>query len=336
MLLITNRRRFITFILIVAVLLMGAWRLVTANLAMQVSGTITVAEGSSAKIVWQEFTDAGFTSRSLPWHYHAWRMNAAANIKAGVYQIETGERMREVIVRLVVGDVSPSELTVTFPEGFTLKQMAERLAAKGIGTAQDYITAARPEVFVADFPFLAEIPAGRDLEGYLFPDTYRVFADDTAKDVIRRQLATFGQRWGDQLRQEAAASGRTLDELVIMASIVEREVITDEDMAAVAGVLWKRNDEGAGLDADATVRYALDKQTGALTVGDLRSESLYNTRRWRGLPPGPISNPGLRALIVSVRPEESEFYYYLSANDGQTIFARTNDEHNSNKVKYLR
>lgn len=336
MILITNRRRFICFTLLVVVFLLGAWRLVTANVAMQQSGTITVAEGSAAKTVWQQFVAGGFTGRVLPWRYHAWRVGAAANIKAGEYQIPAGERITEVIGRLVAGDVSPNELTITFPEGFTLAQMAERVAAKGIGTADEYVAAARPEHFVDQFPFLKDIPAERNLEGYLFPDTYQVFANDTAQDVIRRQLATFGERLGDQLRHEAAASGRSLDEIVIMASIVEREVISDDDMAKVAGVLWKRFDEGAGLDADATVRYALNKPTGALTVQDLASSSPYNTRKWRGLPPGPISNPGLRSLVAAIRSEVSDFYYYLSAADGQTIFARTNDEHNLNKAKYLR
>ena len=121
-----------------------------------------------------------------------------------------------------------------------------------------------------------------------------------------------------------------------MASIVEREVIGDDDMALVSGVLWSRNDDGAGLDADATVRYALNKPKGPLTQVDLDSSSPYNTRRFRGLPPGPISNPGLRALTAAVRPEQSDFYYYLSAPSGETIFSKTNDEHNANKVKYLR
>jgi UPF0755 protein len=130
---------------------------------------------------------------------------------------------------------------------------------------------------------------------------------------------------------------RSPDDLVIMASIIEREVISDDDMALVSGVLWQRTDDGGGLDADATVRYALKKWTEPLTFLDLQSESPYNTRKWKGLPPGPISNPGLRALAAAKDPQESDFYYYLSASDdGETIFSKTNDEHNANKAKYLR
>lgn len=121
-----------------------------------------------------------------------------------------------------------------------------------------------------------------------------------------------------------------------MASIIEREVISNEDMALVSGVLWQRFDDDVGLAADATVRYALDKWDAPLTAADLQSDSPYNTRRFKGLPPGPISNPGLRALIASVRPEASDFYYYLSSPSGETIFSRTLDEHNTNKAKHLR
>ena len=123
---------------------------------------------------------------------------------------------------------------------------------------------------------------------------------------------------------------------MIMASIIEREVQSDKDMGVVSGVLWKRFDEGMGLDVDATVRYALEKWDEPLTVQDLAIESPYNTRKWRGLPPGPISNPGLRAIQAAVQPEKSPYYYYLSAPTGETIFSKNLSEHNTNKYKYLR
>jgi UPF0755 protein len=149
-------------------------------------------------------------------------------------------------------------------------------------------------------------------------------------------LANFDVRVTEDLRAAAVQTGRTLDEVIIMASIVEREVIEDDDMAMVAHILWKRLDEGIGLYADATNRYILDKWDGQLTVADLNIDSPYNTRTNRRLPPGPISNPGLRAIMASVYPQESEYYYYLSAPSGETIFAVTNDDHNRNKAQYLR
>lgn len=324
-----------TILGIVVVLIVVGW-LVWGGTTMKKSGEVTVASGQAAQHVWRDVVAQGFTSRTLPWQYHSWRLGAAQQLQAGKYNIEQGESVAQVIRRMMKGDVIPDELALTFPEGFTLEQMASRTSAKGLGTAEDFIAAARPENFRDQYVFLQALPVGRTLEGYLFPDTYKVFDDDSPRDVIARQLATFDTKFTEELREQAQATGRTLDQVVIMASIIEREVLTDEDMALVAGVLWRRYEEGAGLDADATVRYALKNWDRPLTVEDLRVDSPYNTRRYRGLPPGPISNPGLRALVAAVRPEESEYYYYLSAPDGKTYFGRTNDEHNANKAKYLR
>ena len=335
MIVITNPRRFIglliTFLILVAA---GAalW-LFLAQASIQKSGTFAIETGQSMRGVIVGLAEEGFITRPWPWRWAAWRQDAAARLQAGTYQLEVGESAATVIARMVNGDTTPDEITLTFPEGFTLEQMAERTAARGIGTEEEFIAAAEPSAFAEQYLWLKDLPEGRTLEGYLFPDTYHVFADDTPRDVVTRMLATFDRKVvGAGL---LVNSERSLDETVIMASIVEREVISDDDMALVSGVLWKRNDEGIGLDADATVRYALKKWDEPLTIQDLASESPYNTRKWRGLPPGPISNPGLRALAAAANPEESEFYYYLSSRDGETIFATTNEEHNANKVEYL-
>lgn len=330
-----NPKKFSLFIVICLLVLFGAAWLVWGNATMNKTGEIVVESGEGAVIVWSKMVDEGFTARMLPWRFRAWRMRAAENLKAGAYHIERGETISQVIERLTSGDVVPDELAITFPEGFTLEQMAARTGAKGLGTPEEFISSATPANFQDRYPFLKTVPPSRDLEGYLFPDTYKVFDDDSPRDVISRQLANFDQKVTEELRQEAAAAGRSLDDIVIMASIIEREVLTDADMALVAGVLWKRVDAGAGMDADATVRYALKKWDEPLTVADLQVNSPYNTRRFRGLPPGPISNPGLRALVAAVRPEASDYYYYLSAPDGRTYFAETNDEQNRNKAKYL-
>ena len=328
--------------LIVALVLIGGlglWWSVSGT-TLEKGGQLVVGQGTAATTLWQQAVADGFTSGTLAWRYQAWRQQAGAGIQAGSYEVNAGEAVSDVVARLLTGDTRQDELTLTFPEGFTLEQIAERTAARGIGTKEEFIAAARALNWLEEFPFLKgalppiALATGGDLEGYLFPDTYRVFIDDEPADVIRRMLATFEKKGLPSIA--SAAGGRNVDQLVIMASIVEREVQTDDDMALVSGVLWSRFDDGAGLDADATVRYALDKPTEALTVQDLKSASPYNTRRFRGLPPGPISNPGLRALQAAANPEDSDYYFYLNAPSGETIFSRTNDEHNVNKAKYLR
>lgn len=333
---ITNKKRFFLFIVVILVLIGLLPVLWWGNAKLKRSGEVVIEKGNSAQVVWGKLADQNFTGSTLPWRYNAWRNDAASALQTGTYQLEEGESVADVIGRMVRGDTVPDELTVTYPEGFTLDQIATRTAAQGLRTREEFIAAAVPAGFAEQFPFVKELPAGRTLEGYLFPDTYRVFHDDTATDVIQRMLTNFDSKFGEDLRVEATTKKRTLDEIVIMASIIEREVIHDEDMALVSDVLWKRFDEGVGLGADATIRYAVNNWEDPLTVQQLNVDSPYNTRKYRGLPPGPISNPGLRALIAAVRPEASDFYYYLSTPTGETIFSKTNDEHNANKAKYLR
>lgn len=334
---ITNRRRFVVAALLpLAVLAVIFWFFFWGGASLRKSGDVIIAPGTSAAKVWQFFVSEGYTRRTLPWRYYAWIKRAGSRIKAGAYRVEKGESVPQVIERLASGDTLSNELSLTFPEGFTLAQMADRVAAKGLGSAAEFRSGARAANFAGSFSFLSGLPENRSLEGYLFPDTYRIAPDDQAADVIKRLLGEFDGKITPDLRLEIQRSGRTLDQIIIMASIIEREVIKNEDMALVSGVLWKRADAKAGLDADATIRYALNKWDQPLTFQDLNVDSPYNTRKYRGLPPGPICNPGLRAVLAAIRPQASDYYYYLSAPDGRTIFSKTNDEHNGNKAKYLK
>lgn len=327
----------IIFVICIALLSLSvAWYSLSAA-TIQKSGQVAVEPGMAPSQVWQQLTEQGYSQYSLPWRYYGWRAGDEFRIQAGTYELQAGEPISVVMRRLAEGETLNTDTSVTFPEGFTLRQIAERTAAKGIGTTEAFQQQAIIGNYQTTFPFLAGLPAERSLEGYLFPETYRLATDDTPDDVLKRMLVTFSKKVTENMPSQMSFRGRmrTLDQVVTMASIIEREVIKDEDMAIVAGILWKRFDESIGLDADATIRYALNKWDGALTVQDLQIDSPYNTRRYRGLPPGPISNPGSRALQAILQPQASDFYYYLSAPDGQTIFSRTNEEHNANKAKYL-
>jgi len=333
---ITNIRRVIFLLLLsLVVLIIGLFLLFWGKPVINHPGELVIVEGSSAEAVWQQLVRQNYVDHTLPLQYYGWRLSANNHIKTGTYALSAGEHVRDLIMRLVAGDTNSSVLTVTFPEGFTLYQVGERITAQGIGTADDFKTAAVPENFIDQFAWLSQVPSARNLEGYLFPDTYQFYTDDTPADVIRRMLANFDAKINTALFSDAVKTDHPLDQVIIMASIIEREVISDEDMALVSGVLWKRLNDGIGLDVDATVRYALQKWDEPLTYQDLQTESPYNTRKWRGLPPGPISNPGLRAIQAATHPQKSEYYYYLSAPSGKTIFSRTLEEHNINKAKYL-
>jgi UPF0755 protein len=244
----------------------------------------------------------------------------------------------------VRGETLPTDVSVTFPEGFTLAQIAARLEAKGIVGAAAFTAAAQADRFRGEFDELQNTPRGASLEGYLFPDTYRLKRGTLPEDLIRRMLHRFADQYTEARSRAAGDKGGgpvppaalSTHVVVTMASIIEREVTSAEDRRLVSGILWKRLGSWIGLDADATIRYVLGNWDRPLTVQDLRVDSPYNTRRHRGLPPGPIGSPGLDSLAAALAPTASDFFYYLSAPSGETIFSATLDEHNAAKAKYLR
>lgn len=336
MIAITNPKKF-SAILLVSVIVIGAiiFRLVWGSGVVLKSGDVEIAQGESGSQIWRNLVKNGYADRTIPWKWYG-RSGNAEKIQAGIYHVEKGETAYMVIHRFIAGDVNQKEVAITFPEGFTIMQIGQRLEQRGIGTAKEFIAGAIVKNYSEKFLFLQPLSPNRSLEGYLFPDTYRIAKDDTAHDVIMKMLGNFDMKTRS-MRETLASNpkSRTLDQLIILASILEKEVRSEDDMALVAGVLWKRLENNEGLYVDATIEYVVEKN-GALTVQDLALDSPYNTRKYRGLPPTAIGNPGLMAIRAADNPRTSDYYYYLTTSDGTTVFAKTNDEHNANKVKYLK
>lgn len=314
---------------------------------------VEIPAGLGARAIGVRLREAGVIRSPLGFTVAVFLRGAREELKAGTYAFRPSESGRVIIRRLVRGEAEPADVSVTFPEGFTLAQIAERLAARGlVESAVTFQSAAKVDRFRRDFSFLESVPADATLEGYLFPDTYRFQRGATADEIIRRLLRRFGERWGTARAETcpipspggpaapsaqcALVAARSVHELVTMASIIEREVRSREDRRLVSGILWRRFTQGVGLEADATVRYILGNWERPLTAEDLRLDSPYNTRRYRGLPPGPIGNAGLDGLTAALSPLNSEYFFYLSASDGRTIFSSTLEEHNRAKVQYLR
>ncbi|OGC54567.1 hypothetical protein A2797_01605 [candidate division WWE3 bacterium RIFCSPHIGHO2_01_FULL_48_15] len=186
------------------------------------------------------------------------------------------------------------------------------------------------------------LAATKDLEGYLFPDTYLVAQNISAGDLVDLLKANFDKRYA-QLAEKISLRGLTQKEAVILASMIEREAYGSTDSAIIAGILLKRLELGWTLDVDATVQYALGYQESEgtwwkrdLTSADLNVSSPYNTRRKQGLPPGPIASPGSVALGAVAEPQSTDYLYYLHDQDGIARYAKTLAEHNANVAKYLR
>lgn len=330
-----------------------------ANVPVDPSSTeavsVTIPPGLGARGIARALKQAGVLRSTTGFVAQVVLTGARGKLKAGTYVFSPRESGSSMLGRIVRGDTFPTDSTVTIPEGFTLKQIAARLAAQGVTDEVAFLKDAVAAKFATEFPVLKDASPDASLEGYLFPDTYRFARGTVPDEIIRRMLRRFEEQWNtarttcvERNKREAAgisappsaycflpATARVHD-LVTMASIIEREVRSAEDRRLVSGVLWKRFEAGVGLDADATVRYTLENWEKPLTVDDLRVDSPYNTRRYRGLPPGPIGNPGLDSLVAALDPTPSAYLYYLSASeDGRTIFSRTLDQHNAAKAKYL-
>jgi len=226
-----------------------------------------------------------------------------------------------------------------------MEQIAKLLDRESVLPAQEFLALAREGGFV--HPFLRDRPAGATLEGYLFPDTYRLPAEAQASDLIERMLTNFDRRVTPQMRQDAAVQGLSLFQVVTLASIVEREGAMREELPLIAGVYRNRLDQGMKLDADPTVQYALGFQpgTGQWWKRPLQLEeytqvdSPYNTYLYPGVPPGPICNPGLAAIEAVIYPAASDYLFFVRndvADDGSHVFARTLEEHESNRQRYQR
>ncbi|MEK7149015.1 MAG: endolytic transglycosylase MltG, partial [Patescibacteria group bacterium] len=183
---------------------------------------------------------------------------------------------------------------------------------------------------------------GNPLEGYLFPDTYRLYKDASADDVIRKMLGNFDRKLTKDMRNEIILQRKTIYEIVTIASLIEKEVKSPEDKVLVSGILWKRLQLKIALQVDASIIYIKTNGRSQLNGGekvlyeDLKIDSPYNTYKYRGLPPGPISNPGLESIEAAIYPKQSPYLFYISTPDGKTIYSKTLEEHNTAVAKYLR
>jgi len=254
-------------------------------------------------------------------------------LQAGKYNLSSDMNIVEVAKKIINGETIQDWTKVTFPEGWTNKQVEEKLVELGIISLEErkFFT-----ISTESFPFLADKPTGPNLQGYLFPDTYYFEKGLIIEEVVKKMLRNFGEKLTQDLRDEIEQQGRTTYEIVIMASILEREVITDEDRAIVSGVFWRRIKNNYPLESCATIAYVLGVDKWRYSFDDTRIESPFNTYLNVGLPPLPINNPGLSTIRAAIYPQETDYNFFLTDPEtGKTIFSKTFYEHSANKRKYF-
>ncbi len=304
-----------------------------------------LTEGSTSDEVADQLEALGIIRSASQFRILASLLGLQNRLVSGVYTLQPGDSTISILRKItVVGEVVPT-VRVTFPEGLRIEEMAEIAQQAGFGSAEEFIAAARE----AELPLTLAVglPPGVGHEGYLFPDTYIVPLGSTAADLVALMAETLHLRFSADLREAAARRGLTPHEVLTLASIVEREVSVPGERAVVAGVFLNRLEAFDRLGADATVQYCIAadpasveaygwwKPGDEITFADLDCDSPYNTRRYAGMPPGPIASPGLASIEAVVNAEDTEYYYYVvdtRTNDGSHCFAVTFAEHDNPNV----
>lgn len=314
----------------------------------ETSVEFVIREGDSASRIQDNLVNLGVLKDEQFFKYYLSFSGKSDTILPGVYNIADSSSIVD-IVKIITGGEFETETVIVVPEGFSLVQIAERYGAfykehalsgdldeiEKIKTEEFLIAARNIDVYRKEYDFLVDLPADASLEGYLFPDTYHIFTDSDPDFLIKKMLDNFDQKISSELRDEIKGQGKTLADVIIMASIVQKEA-ADQYMEDVAGVFYNRLAIGRKLESDTTVNYLTGKNDPTPSFSDTEIDSLYNTYVYPGLPPGPISNPGLAAIEASTFPSEHDYYFFITRLDtGEPIFSKTGEEHLQNRDKYL-
>ena len=297
-----------------------------------------VSRGENALEVGKHLEERNLISNKYYFVYYLWSIGKLRSLIASQYEIEPGLTTAEIAIMLTAkqAPISENSVKITFPEGWNSEQMAIRIGENGLpADAFLQIIKKAPDELIAKYDFLGELKKNSSLEGYLFPDTYFFAKDASAKDIVEKILDNFAEKVTPAMRQEISDKGKSLHEIVTMASIVQKEVVSNEDMKLVSGIFWNRIAIGQALQSCATLAFVLGQTKKQYSLADTKVDSPYNTYENRGLTPGPICSPGINAIDAAMHPDETSFNYFLSdPATGKTVFSKTFEEHVANKEKY--
>ncbi|MDP2676747.1 MAG: endolytic transglycosylase MltG [bacterium] len=273
------------------------------------------------------------------------------DIKAGLYYFEQPLSLIDIMYRLTDGNYEVTPFRATIAEGATVYGMGLFFEERGFFSAEDFWRAAGLHSLhygnngeylplANDYSIKTDLleakPAGEGLEGFLFPDTYFFPPGVSPQGVVHAMLENFDRKITSELREAIKNQGKDFYDVLIMASIIEREAFDGDDGRIISGILWKRLEQDYPLQVDAVLSYVTGRGSFELSIDDLNIDSPYNVYKRLGLPPTPISNPGLEAIEAAIFPEESDYWYYLHDAEGQAHYAKTFEEHKENKTRYLK
>lgn len=310
------KKKYIISFFVIVVLLFGYIFFYMSPKEFPMGQVITVSSGESLQGIADTLHNANVIKSPFFFRTAVIMLGGEKKVMAGDYFLDRREGSLGLAYRLVKGDFHLTVKKITIPEGWNIFQINSYLEKQIINWNK------------SKFLSLA-----KNQEGYLFPDTYFVSPTIKPEEVISRMKDNFEKKISSV--EAISTSTHSLEDIIIMASILENEARTTESRKIIAGILWKRLKLGMPLQVDSTFSYINGKNTYELTVDDLKIDSPYNTYKYRGFPPGPIGNPGLDSINDAVNPTTTKYLYFLSSRDGIVYYAKNFEEHQVNREKYL-
>lgn len=299
----------------------------------ETSFTFVIEKGQKLKEIGKALEENGLVKDKNIFILYTFLKNLRRNFLPGKYELKKNLSLKEVIN--ILTSPSSQEKKITIIEGWDNNKIAEYLEGFFLFKKEDFLEKTRNVSFFEEkFDFLKDERI-KSLEGFLFPDTYRLKADSDPEEIIFKMLTNFNKKLDENLRKEIKKRNKTLYEVIILASIIEKEVNRYEDKELVSDIFWRRLKYGIPLQADSTINYITRKNVRQATLGDIKIDSPYNTYKYKGLPPGPICNPGLDSIKAAIFPKENPYWYFLNLEDGTTLYSKTFNEHKAKKIKYL-
>lgn len=295
---------------------------------------VVIPKGSTVKSISKILKDENMIKDSFVFELYCKINEKSDKIKAGKYSISSSMDIPEIVEVIVSGKALIDTMKFTIPEGYKLDQIVNKISSLGVVSPESIQTALDAEKY--EYDFLLQIPdREKKLEGYLFPDTYEIYRDTTAEAIIDKLLGRFDTIFTEEYRNRAKELDMTIDQVIILASIIEREAKLDTERKTISAVFQNRLKKNMMLQSCATVQYLFKEPKEVLSYKDLEIESPYNTYKHAGLPPGPIASPGLKAIEAALYPEEVDLLYFFAKDDGSHVFSRTYNEHINaqNKLK---
>ncbi|CAK7010120.1 MAG: Endolytic murein transglycosylase [Peptostreptococcus russellii] len=295
---------------------------------------VEIPEGSRAKDISTILRDKKLIRNKRVFISNVKNSKNAEKVKAGKYKLSQNMDNKAIIDKLVAGKVYQDGIKVTFPEGSVSTDIVDKLVKRGLGKRETYVSLFRsPKEFSKKYTFLSNNKI-TTLEGFLYPETYFFKKGTSEKQVFEKMLAEFEKKYNKNIMPIVEKNKLDFYNTIIMASIVEKEAINDEDRDTIAGVFYNRLDKKMKLQSDAVLQYGLPERKSRVLYKDLKVETPYNLYLNAGLPPTPVANPGLESLMAAASPKKTDYLYFVTGTDGKNYYSKTFEEHKVHADKY--